>query len=175
MTFITVYDIILLGMFDASDIFKVLLPQIREIIKKVEGFNDCYTADDYLQEAYLACLQAKKAYQRTKTGARTKMQFPVFCQWYITKRLCRMADTGEVAYQIYTRDGEYMETLYNGEFRKVKKEYEKDGCRFRSVRVVEDLFRNWDGREIEIQLEGDINGNSASIEETIEKKGMIYG
>ncbi len=160
-----------------NNIFTVLLPQIREIIKKVEGFNDCYTTEDYLQEAYLACLQAKKAYQRTKTGGglqhRTKMQFPVFCQWYITKRLFRMADTGDVAYQIYTQDGEYLKTLYNGEFRKMKKKYEKDGCSFKSVRVVEDLFRNWDGKEIEIQIEGDSNGDSA-YEGGIEEERM-YG
>jgi len=117
------------------ELFTKLQPQIKKIINGIIDYN-IYTKEDYMQEAFLACLQAEKTYKRIKNKNRVKMQLPVFAYWFIQKKLYKMADTGEVVFEIYSPDGEFIETLKNGQFRKKKKELEKQGFKIRSNRIT---------------------------------------
>ena len=118
------------------NLFNKLQPQINRIINEIINYNNTYTKEDYLQEAFLACLQAEKTYSKIREKIRTKMQLPVYCYWLIEKKLHRMADTGEVVFDIYSPEGEFVETLRNGQFRKKKRELEGKGFKIRSTRIT---------------------------------------
>lgn len=140
--------------------YKKLMPQIRGIVKSLENFNTSYTEEDYFQEAFLACLEAKEKYKKISNNKRTKMQPTVFAFMYIRKHLYTMAaDSNEVVYQVYSPTGEYLKTMMNNEYRKKKKKLSEEGCTFKTIRIVESLYKtDSDGNEMEIPIEGDVNG-----------------
>ena len=123
-------------------LFIKLQPQIKKIINGIINYN-IYTEEDYMQEAFLACLQAEKTYRRIKNKNSVKMQLPVFAYWFIQKKLYKMADTGEVAYDIYSPDGEFVETLRNGQFRKNRKALIQQGYKINSVKLTLEYEDNY--------------------------------
>ncbi len=135
--------------------YKKLLPQIRSIVKMLENFNNSYETEDYFQEAFVACLEANKMYKKAILSGRMKMQPEVFSLYRVKNHLFAMADTGEIAYEIYSPSGDYIKTMHNNEFRKTKKKLAEEGYSFRSVRLVESIYKeDTDGNETEMQIEG---------------------
>ncbi len=71
---------------------------------------------------------------------KTIMKIEVFAFWYIQKRFFKLADMKEVVFNIFTEDGEYIETLSNSEYRKKKKVLELRKC----VISTSNIFKSMD-------------------------------
>lgn len=140
--------------------YKKLMPQINSLIKKLANFDPACEAEDYMQEAILGLLEAKNKYRKAPNGARTRMQEEVYEYYHIANHLNKLASSsGDVAYEVFRADGEYIRTISNNEFRKKKRALAVDGYVVRPVRLVESLYRtDNDGKEIEIQISGGVNG-----------------
>ena len=119
---------------------------VKKISSKVRGFNDIYDLDDYMQEAYIALLESKDKYKFST------MKYETYAYWYIENRINRLADCGDIVYQIYM-DGEHVRTLSSVEFRKQKRKLEQKGYTWRTTKVIEHLCRNdEDGNLKEVEI-----------------------
>jgi DNA-directed RNA polymerase specialized sigma subunit len=119
----------------ALELWKKMQGQIRKEINKVILFNTCLEVEDYFSEAFIACRKAVEKYQSTGRGG---MQLKVFAHWYVMKAIHRAADMKEVVFLMYSPKGEYVKTVTNGEYRKLKKELGGQGYKFRSTKIVTD-------------------------------------
>ena len=150
---------------EAYEVWKILQKQIHKIISKIINFNSSYEFEDYLQEAFIACHKAVCYYNyfkensenhRKKHIARrhgrskllvingkhlkmTDMRIDVYAYWYVQKRLYKIADSGEVLFEIYSPDDSYIKTVSNSEYRRSRKKLQEEGCRFNSVNIIKDV------------------------------------
>ena len=133
--------------------------KIGKIIRSVIGYNRAYEEEDYRQEAYAACFDAELKYRKFKKvisnscqsfdadirsflniiGGSTKMKKETFCFWFLQKRLYKMADLGEVLWDIFGDNGNYVETLTNKEFRQIKKSLDQKRYRYVSQSAIVDM------------------------------------
>ena len=130
----------------ALELWKKMQGQIRKEINKIILFNSCFEVEDYLSEAFIACRKAVEKYQ---SNGRGNMQLKVFAQWYVMKALHRAADTREVAFLMYSPKDEFIKTVTNGEYRKLKRELGCKGYKFRSTKIVESKTEINDTKEEE--------------------------
>jgi len=135
-----------------NKMFEEIIPQVREIIRKISKYNTCYSEEDYIQEAYIAYLEAKNRYEKIRNKKRVAIQENTYIYWHVEKRLHKMADTGEVAYEMYSPKGKYIRTVYNGEYRKSKKHLASRGYTFRAIKISTSVDApsngNGNGRQI---------------------------
>jgi hypothetical protein len=145
---------------EAYDVWRSLQKQINKIISKIINFNSSYEFEDYLQEAYIACHKAvcnynffkesSESYRNNKSSEKfivingirlkmTNMRIDVYAYWYVQKRLYKIADSGEVLFEIYSQDDKYIKTVSNSEYRRSRKKLQGEGCRFNSVNIIKDV------------------------------------
>ncbi len=131
--------------------------QVDSVTSKVVKYNAAYEWEDYHQEAYLAVYDAVLRFSplhavTDRESQRTsQMQKQTFAQWFVQKRLFKMADLKEICFNVY--DGNTcIEILTNSEYRKRKKELESKGYTIRSTRNTyhfSELASNKEGKIIE--------------------------
>lgn len=105
---------------EAYDLYRRMEKRTDVIIRKIIGFNTSCDWDDYRQEAYFACLEALNRYRQL-----TNMTLETFAFWYISNRLARMADTGDVCFTVVNGDGDEVGRLTNSSWRKSKTSLQK--------------------------------------------------
>lgn len=134
---------------DAILIFNKMKRQIESVYRKLSGFNRSYEDVDYMQEAFLACRDAVirfSEFHHSKDSTEithpdtisvnSKMQLKTYAFWYILKKLQLLADVKEVEYQIFDKQGKFLETLTNKEFRKTKTKIGQSSYNFKSVKIT---------------------------------------
>ena len=134
-------------------------PSIKKIIKKVLGYNSSYEFDDYLNEAYVACIEALSKYRNGNNDADYRllnatlsgkyMKEETFAFWFIEKRIYKMADVGEVTWAMYDPYGNYIDTIPNGEYRRIKRDKEDKGYAFVSKRITLNINNNYNDNDKE--------------------------
>jgi DNA-directed RNA polymerase sigma subunit (sigma70/sigma32) len=113
----------------AMALFQELRPRILALARKLESFG--LSREDCLQEAFLAIMKALISYREE-----TKMKLSTFCYYFIEKALYRMAGEEEIIYTVIDEEGNIVEELENGEYRRKKTELEQRGFRVESRRRV---------------------------------------
>jgi DNA-directed RNA polymerase sigma subunit (sigma70/sigma32) len=113
----------------AMTLFQGLRPRILALARKLESFG--LSREDCLQEAFLAIMKALNSYR-----ANTNMKLSTFCYHFIEKALYRMAGEEEIIYTVIDEEGNIVEELENGEYRRKKTELEQRGFRVESRRRV---------------------------------------
>lgn len=98
----------------------------------------------------------------TQMFKKTIMKINVFAFWYIQKRFFKLADMKEVVFNVFTEDGEYIETLSNSEYRKKKKDIELKKC----VISTSNIFKSMD--------KPDSDENEDSIQEFVDLTFMGF-
>lgn len=74
-----------------------------------------------------------------------------------------MADTGEVAFDVFAPDGKFVETLRNGQFRKKKRELEGKGFKIKSVRITHQWQSNYGNHNSDGDHSGYDNGDGFEL------------
>lgn len=117
----------------AYKLWKSMMPQINKIIVKIEGYSDILEKTDYINQAFIACVEAVKRYSEIVA---VNMTLKTYAFWYIQKELYRMAEmAGDVVFVAHAPDGEH--TIFsNSRYRKEKKKLESAGYRFTSEKMV---------------------------------------
>ena len=113
----------------AMSIFQELRPRILALARNLESFG--LSREDCLQEAFLAIMKALSSYR-----ANTNMKLSTFCYYFVEKALYRMAGEEEIMYVVVDEDGNIIEEMENGEYRRKKTELEQRGFRVESKRRV---------------------------------------
>jgi len=149
---------------EAFVLWEKMQPSIKKIVQKVLGYNGSYELNDYLNESYIACVEALTKYRNGNNdadyrlhsatlGNNGSMKAETFAFWFIEKRIHKMADTGEVAWEVYDSSGNYKNTVFNGEYRRIKKNKEDKGYTFVSKRMTVSTNGNYgdsDNEEIDL-------------------------
>ncbi len=130
-----------------------------QIIKQILNYNRAYDMEDYIQEAQLALIEAERRYEEIENGKkRVNMRFENYSHYFVRKHLYKMADTKEIAFEIYDETGNYVKTLFNGDFRRQKKELIKNGYTYRSIYLTKSLTAtNDDDEEYELLIPDYVN------------------
>lgn len=123
-------------MFEKRTAFKLwtkMRPQIEKLAKGVEGFAPHLEIADYINQSYIACVEAVKRYDETKA---VNMSLQTFAFWHIQKAIHKMAEgSGEIVYIAHSPTGN-IKTLNNSQYRKMKTKLELQGYTFISERIV---------------------------------------
>jgi DNA-directed RNA polymerase sigma subunit (sigma70/sigma32) len=133
----------------AMTLFQELRPRILALARKLESFG--LSREDCLQEAFLAIMKALISYREE-----TKMKLSTFCYYFVEKALYRMAGEEEIMYVVIDDDGNIIEELENGEYRRKKTKLKKRGCRVesrRKITPISDLTLNTEDGGIENFIE----------------------
>jgi DNA-directed RNA polymerase sigma subunit (sigma70/sigma32) len=133
----------------AMALFQELRPRILALARKLESFG--LSREDCLQEAFLAIMKALSSYR-----ANTNMKLSTFCYYFVEKALYRMAGEEEIMYVVIDDDGNIIEELENGEYRRKKTKLKKRGYRVesrRKITPISDLTLNTEDGGIENFIE----------------------
>ncbi len=133
---------------EAFELFQTMEFQkmVRKTILKVLPFNRVYTFEDYHQESFIACLSAVEKFNRIHksnngNGAGSnKMSLRTYAMWHVFKAIYKLADTGEVVWDVMDENGEYVETISNKEFRRRKKSLELKNYTFNAISLIQELY-----------------------------------
>jgi len=180
---------------EAYDVWRSLHKQINKIISKIINFNSSYEFEDYLQEAYIACHKAVCNYNFFKEGSKnyrnnkqaekfividgtrlriTNMRIDVYAYWYVQKRLYKIADSGEVLFEIYSPDDRYIKTISNSQYRRNRKKLKHEGCKFNSVNIIKDVeFFEEDKKNnggLQDVVDANYNGFNPEIQEVLKEE-----
>jgi len=81
-------------------------------------------------------IQLEKA---TQVINKTIMKIDVFAFWFVQKRFFKLADMNEVVFNVFSKDGEFIETLTNSEYRKKKKDLNARTCSVAASNIVRSI------------------------------------
>lgn len=153
----------------ASDLYVSMKKMIDSIVNKFKNFSNANDWCDYQQEAFLACYDAALRHSpyRTREESDTsstedadgmdndglsKMKLETFTYWFLLKKLSKLAKNGEEIVYHILKDNDFVKTLNNNQYRKLKKSLEEGGYTVRSARTTltfSELASEKDGKVVD--------------------------